>query len=314
MSFARDFLFFFLLFFICATSCFSAGGPHAAVQLDFGFQVQPRHVVYTYLWRDSYGVSRTTSFSLLKEEVKVGLQEFKTVGRDWEAGIRETFLEKIRPMLDRNNLTLKVNPSDTGISYVLTGLESQSAQIEEVKRSIPNLYELSRVEYAKRNFYVGEVSGGKFLLRPDYGALVRRYVSVSVPVARALSGADTDPRVLSSRFLDFIQSIPYSREFTNSAEFQTPLGSYTENKGDCDTKSVSLAALLSAVRIPWVIVALPEHMVLGIGVTPQLGEQTMRDGGRTYVLVEPAGTGVPFGRVADASMAAISSGNYFLVK
>lgn len=312
MKFPQTFLFPVFLFFVHAV--FASSGPQVPTQLDFSFQVKPTQVQYTYLWKDSFGATNTTSFSLLKEEVKVGLQEFKTVGREWDEGIRSTFLQKIRPILARDNLDLKLTPSESSFSYVLTGPESASARMEEVRRSIPQMYEMARLEYAKKNFYIGEESGDKFLLRPDYSALVRRYVGVSTPVAKALAGGERDRRVLAARFLDFIQSIPYSRDFTNDAEFQTPLGSYTENKGDCDTKSVSLAALLSSVGIPWVIVALPEHMVLGVGIPAKLGEQTIRDQARSYVLVEPAGSGIPFGKLAEASRAQVAAGNYFIVR
>lgn len=312
MKFPQAFL--FPVFSIFMHPLFAASGPEVPVQLDFSFQVKPAQVEYTYLWKDSFGLTRTTTFSLLKEEVRVGLQEFKTVGKEWEEGIRALFLQKVRPILARGNLELQLTPSEESFSYVLTGPQSAAGQMEELRRSIPQIYEMARLEYAKKNFYIGEESGGKFLLRPDYSALVRRYVGVSTPVAKALARGESDRRVLSVRFLDFVQSIPYSREFTNSAEFQTPLGSYTENKGDCDTKSVSLASLLSAVGIPWVIVALPEHMVLGVGIPAKLGEQTIRDQGRSYVLVEPAGSGIPFGKLADDSRAQIASGNYFIIR
>jgi hypothetical protein len=317
MKFPPTFLsrpFFVSVFLLMSGVVFAGSGPEKPRQLDFSFSVEPNHVVYSYEWSDSFGKFYTTSFSLLKEEVKVGLQEFKSVGPEWEEGVRQTFLKKVQPILDRNNLELEVTPSSSGFSYSLSGPASAEAAVEDLKRSVPKLYELARVEYARKNYYVGEMTGDKFVLRPDYSALVKRYVGVSTPIARALSRGDRDPRALAVRFLDFIQTIPYSREFTNRAEFQTPLGSYTENKGDCDTKSVSLAALLSSVGIPWVIIALPEHMVLGVGISPKLGEQTLRDQGRSYVLVEPAGSGIPFGKLAPESTAAINSGNYFLIR
>jgi len=307
-------LLFSFISFLGGASFASAGKPE---QIDFTFEVGEKTVLYKYVWEDSLGEKNLTSFSLLKEEVKVALQEFKAVDSSWDAGIEAIFLKKIQPFLANGDLefsfTSLKSGKGPGFSYTLRGLDSSSRAIENLKTRIPTIYSLSRKEYAKQNFYIGEDSGNKFMLRPDYKALATRYTAISRIVYAGLAKSGLTAESQARRLLEFIQSIPYSREFTNKAEFQTPIGCYTENRGDCDTKTVALASLLSVAGIPWVIVALPEHMVLGIGVRAQLGDAVISHEGNRYVLAEPAGRGIPMGELAQDSAKAIKANSYFLI-
>jgi len=309
-----------LFILVLFSSFFIGGGPLFAEgkvtpkQLAFSLKMNDNYVSYNYVWSDSNGERNLTAFSLTKPEVKLGLGEFRSVGDGWEPGIRSLFLSKVQPMLDRLGMDIEVRGSGSSFSYVLKGPTSSFQNADDLKASIPRLYQLSREEYAKQNFYVGKEEGNRFLLRPDYERVAGRYVEVSKPLAQALGQGRTNPRDVASRFLEFIQSIPYSRQFTNKAEFQTPVGCYTENRGDCDTKSVCMAALLSVYKISWVIVAFPEHVVLGVGVTPLPGDEVIRDGGCNYVLVEPSGAGYSFGKLASSSLQMLRRGDYFVVR
>jgi hypothetical protein len=94
---------------------------------------------------------------------------------------------------------------------------------------------------------------------------------------------------MAAKATEFIQSIPYSTSTTTDAGFQTPIGMFAQNRGDCDTKSVALAAILRGYGINSVMVTMPEHMFMGVEIPASPGDHTFVYRGRRFVSVEPTG-------------------------
>jgi hypothetical protein len=64
-----------------------------------------------------------------------------------------------------------------------------------------------------------------------------------------------------------------------------------QNRGDCDSKSVALAAVLRSY-VPsrtLAVVTMPGHAVLAVDLPPEGGERTIRTAGRPLVVLEAAG-------------------------
>ena len=61
--------------------------------------------------------------------------------------------------------------------------------------------------------------------------------------------------------------------------------------GDCDSKSVTFAALWRNFDTPVILVSLPRHMLVGVAVPPGPGEHFVQVGNRYFVLCEVAGPG-----------------------
>lgn len=99
------------------------------------------------------------------------------------------------------------------------------------------------------------------------------------------------PRGLAEYALGFVQSIPYSTEFSNKADYQTPIGVLVENKGDCDSKGTLLAAILADFGVPWKLIVMENHLMVGMGIQALRGETTVKEDGQTYVIAETTGTG-----------------------
>jgi hypothetical protein len=133
-------------------------------------------------------------------------------------------------------------------------------------------------------------------LRIDYEGLAARAAGPLAECYRALrwaAGRGAERRLLEI-FLAFLQEIPYELP-PDTARGRRTLGLYppTEvlvgNHGDCDSKAVAFAALWRRVEVPLILVRVPGHMLLGVGVRPGPGERFVRLGNRYFVLAEVAG-------------------------
>ena len=89
-----------------------------------------------------------------------------------------------------------------------------------------------------------------------------------------------------------------------------PLEAIARGKGDCDTKS----ALLAAILMNWgglklIGVGAPEHYLMGVLRNPAKGDAFVEYRGERYVLMEPAGPAwLPLGAVGPATAALLESG------
>ncbi len=133
-------------------------------------------------------------------------------------------------------------------------------------------------------------------LQIDYEGLAERASGPLADCTRALrwSGGRGSERRLLEVFLAFLQGIPYEVPPSGGGGADR-LGLYvpTEvlvgNHGDCDSKSLTFAALWRRVGVPLVLVRVPGHMLLGVAVRPGPGERFVRLGNRYFVLCEVAG-------------------------
>ena len=136
------------------------------------------------------------------------------------------------------------------------------------------------------------------MLSPDYAALATKASRPLADCFRALDRAasgDSERRRLGL-FLAFLQEIPYVVPPDVWHGRQT-LGVFVPTEvvvgrhGDCDSKSITLAALWRNFDTPIILVSLPRHMLVGVAVAPGPGEHFVQVGNRYFVLCEVAGPG-----------------------
>lgn len=152
---------------------------------------------------------------------------------------------------------------------------------------------IERTLYAERGIrLVGHT------LYPDYATLAAKASRPLADCFRALDRAasgDSDRRRLGL-FLAFLQEIPYVVPPDRWHGRET-LGVYVPTEvvvghhGDCDSKSVTFAALWRNFDTPIILVSLPRHMLVGVAVPPGPGEHFVQVGNRYFVLCEVAGPG-----------------------
>ena len=135
-------------------------------------------------------------------------------------------------------------------------------------------------------------------LYPDYAAIASRASRPLADCFRALDRAasgDSERRRLGL-FLAFLQEIPYvvppdRWQGRRTLGLFVPTEVVVGRHGDCDSKSVTFAALWRNFDTPLILVNLPRHMLVGVAVTPGPGEHFVQVGNRYFVLCEVAGPG-----------------------
>ena len=107
-------------------------------------------------------------------------------------------------------------------------------------------------------------------------------------------GIADDDRARVTLALAFFQQVPYAplgNAVRRGGDFLPAPALLAQNRGDCDSKVVALAAVLRTYT-PWrklAVIVMPGHAVLGVDLPARPGEQTVRAQAQQYVALEPSG-------------------------
>src|SRR5690606_5481910 len=146
-------------------------------------------------------------------------------------------------------------------------------------------------------YYVQALPWNARAIIPDHRRIMQDSLPDLLPVATAwhekLAKVPTRQSLLA--LSAWIQQIPYQdlsdRQRSSGASFSPPLKLLRENRGDCDSKAVLLAALLRLLLpdVKLALVYLPQHAVLAVQlpVTPE--DMTVNIEGRDYLLIDATG-------------------------
>jgi len=158
------------------------------------------------------------------------------------------------------------------------------------------------------------------LLAADIPGIARRNVKELKPFALAL-GSTADKNGYGSSevigaALSLVQTaflyenVPLLINGRQTGGVYPPLETVVKGKGDCDTKSALLAAiLLNWSRMRLVGVGVPDHYLMAVLRNPAKGDAFVEYGGLRYVLMEPAGPAwLPVGAVGPVTSALLDSG------
>jgi hypothetical protein len=186
------------------------------------------------------------------------------------------------------------------------------------------LGEVVKAEYRKKYLELFLSRGFAMLpgnvLVADIPAVVRRNVRNLRPVAIMLSSAAEklgyDSDAIISASLSLVQTallyenVPMMVNGRHSGGIYPPLDALVRGKGDCDTKTALLAAiLLNWDKIKLVGVGVPNHYLMGVLRNPAKGEAFVEYKGLRYVLFEPAGPAwLPPGSIGPSTTALLNSG------
>jgi len=146
------------------------------------------------------------------------------------------------------------------------------------------------------------------VLQPDHAAIARTQVALLAPAAQAVAAATPglSARARIDWLLGFLQSIPYEAPRTGDTPLRLPAGVLATNRGDCESKSLAMAALVAALEpgMTVVMVRRPDHAFLALGLPPMPGDTVVTVGGRDLVAAEPVGPGrYEIGRVSPLARA-----------
>ncbi|GFO67746.1 hypothetical protein GMLC_13250 [Geomonas limicola] len=106
------------------------------------------------------------------------------------------------------------------------------------------------------------------------------------------------------------EAVPMVIDGRQTGGIYPPLEAVAKGKGDCDTKSVLLAALLmNWNKVKLVGIGVPDHYLMGVLRNPGKGDAYVEYQGLRYVLMEPSGPAwLPPGMVGPTTTALLNSG------
>lgn len=272
------------------------------------FERKEDHRQYTMTWgfTDHHGEAHEVSCRIARDDHAREVSGFgyqpEAIDAAWAGRLREWALKELREHGLEGVVTLEVNDDGWRARHQLPPNmdPGEAARLDAEARRFYRFMELrfSGESDAVTNALVRErglrLEGGR--LGIDYDGLADRAAGPLADCHRALrwaAGRGGDRRLLEV-VLAFLQEIPYEVP-PNSAGRTRTLGLYvpTEvlvgNHGDCDSKSVTFAALWRRIDVPLILVRVPGHMLLGVAVRPGPGERFVRLGNRYFVLCEVAG-------------------------
>lgn len=286
----------------------------SAKQQYFKSKYIGNHVHFDYQWTDLDRKIQRLRFNLPTEELNRGAKEFQTLD---QKELNSYVFSHVKEYLKKYNVgrkSIRLTPTLNGYDADYRGYTK--SELSKIQTEIEFASKDAEVAYLKNHFYT-YVRGNSVM--PDHRLIAKRYVRAMKPVATAIRNATRgkDTRETVNYALHFIQNIPYNqlqnRYTSNGAGFYTPYGLLYNNRGDCDTKSVALAAIIRNLypNVRMVMVYTPGHAFIGLGFRPSKGDLSLDLGGTKFVLAEPAGPGMAaIGKVSRSSEARLVGGKY----
>lgn len=285
-----------------------------AQQTAFNARELGGQVVMAYQWRDLYGKIRQLVFRIPYDDMKRGEQEFTLFSN---AAAAEYAYRAVKAKADgyTGPFTVRVDRQGQSFGVQASGNIDQ-AKMQLVMMDLEQAQNDANAAYMRKTYYT-KVDDTHIM--PDHKRLAKRYAPALAPLTAELKRQTPGlgVRERTDFLLNFLQSIPYdtlqSRYTSNGAGFQTPYGLFYGNKGDCDTKSVALAAALRGMypSLRLTMVYVPNHAFIGVGVKQGPKDYALRMGGGVFVLADPTGPALTrLGEVSPDALRALKSGAF----
>lgn len=277
----------------------SAGAE--AQQLDFKRVSRSGDELLAYRWRDAERHERNVAFTLTRQAI-----------REAEASFAEFSLEAMWRVVERdlrdeverfgNGAEIEIRRARDGLRWQVKARDARA--LDQLNQKIRERVARSKHAYLVR--YQRQLVGDDRIL-VDFAAATRALQGPLRAVAKALGDVPDMPNEERARLalaLGFFQEIPYATledKQRQGGDFLPGPALLAQNRGDCDSKAVALAAVLrSFTRFrKLAVVTMPGHAILAVEMPAQPGDATVRQGGRLYVALEPAGPVLaPVGKVS----------------
>lgn len=311
--------------FLFSITCCIILVSHAAHAEQSHFQISEnqRGVEIQYRWQDYFGTQRSLSFELDKNKVA---SQHKS-NRVYRPEIAQRYV-----YIQMQKAAQKIHPKEARVRFTPRGNElqikvtsSSDAIVSKWMNELTTVRETAFDQYLADNYYSRyESPYGQIGVKPDHKRFVTESVTALLPAAQALYeqlDEDSTSRTYVNLILSWVQSIPYNalvdRATSNGAGYLPPAEVILSNKGDCDSKTALMAAILRSLlpNLHMTIVYLPDHALLGANL-PHFGdEETITDGGMQYLLLDPTGPRLmKVGEVSDETARFIGGEMYRLEK
>jgi len=255
-------------------------------------------VQFSYTFRDADSASHNLVFQLPSADIEAAMALFRDYSIPQLYGHVEAALAR---EAKQAGVTLQAKRVGDGMSFVI--FADSAAKRDAFNARMDGIIETARQAWLRKHARraVGPA------IHMDYPEATRRNVPGLRSVAKALAAQTpgADDRTRLARALNFVQAIPYDDltdpRTTGGIEYAPPAAMFKLNRGDCDSKTVALAAILRTLTPDrrLLFVTLPQHVALAVDLPPREGDAAVTHGGRHWLLLEPTGPAVvPPGQVA----------------
>ncbi|MGQ0585293.1 MAG: hypothetical protein ACT4O6_25420 [Reyranella sp.] len=276
-------------------------GVAEAQQLDFSRVTRSGDERLSYRWRDLDRREQVTAFTLTRQDIRDAEASFRDFSFD---GMWDDISANLRDETARfgNGARIEIRRVGDRLSWTVKARDPASQEV--LVRNLNERFQRAQKAYLDRHLRQ-RLDEGRIMV--DFAAATRALQEPMRTVARALgatAGIADDDRARVTLALAFFQQVPYATlgdVARRGGDFLPGPALLAQNRGDCDSKAVALAAVLRTYT-PWrklAVIVMPGHAVLGVDLPARPGEQTVRAQARQYVVLEPAGPAmVPVGDVA----------------
>lgn len=266
-------------------------GTAEAQQLDFRRNSRSGDEHLTFRWRDHERREHTTAFTLTKQAI-----------REAEASFVEFSVESLWRQIERelkdevakfgNSATIEFQRNNDGLKWSISVRDTKQA--DALGARLIQRYNAAEKSYLTQHLR-RRVDERRIMV--DFAGATQAQQGAMRSVARALGdtpGIDNNDRARLGLALAFFQEIPYvllEDKKRRGGDFLSAPALLAQNRGDCDSKAVALAAVLRTYA-PWrklAMITMPGHALLAVDMPAQAGERTIRAQGRQWVAVEAAG-------------------------
>ncbi len=298
--------------FLIALFCLIAS-PAFARQLQFQTAAIGNMVQFQYQYAGFDGAPVNLAFQINKRQLDAAIGQFQSYN---PSAMDAYVIDGLRDYAARfPNVQINIDRVGDAIGYNVSG--SNQMDLQKVLDDLQQRTKIIQDQYLESQYYIKDTTG-KFIM-PDHTRIAADYITPMRPVARAIlvETRDRSATGLINAALNFLQAIPYDtlqdRQTSNGSGFATPYGLLALNRGDCDTKSVALIAMVKSLfpNLPAVIVYTRNHAFVGFQIPASRGDRILTIEKRVFVLTEPAGPGyLPAGRIGHESSSDLDK-NYF---
>ncbi len=287
------------LLLLALLAALGVAGSVEAQQVEFKRTIRAGEERLFYRWRDYSRQEFNTTFSLSREAVRQAEGSFREFSVDAMWRVIETDMRG-EIAVSSQGARVDLRRSGNRMDWNIEGRDQ--ATVDGLNRRLVERLKVSQDAFLARHLR-RKVDERRIMV--DFAAAVHTLQEPMRAAAWAL-GEDrigiTD-RARVAHALAFFQAIPYAvldDPARQGGDFLPAPALLSQNRGDCDSKAVALAALLRTF-VParkLAVVTMPGHAILAVDLPAEPGERTIQVGGRAMVVLEAAGPVlIPIGQV-----------------
>lgn len=291
----------------------------SANQMHFSQEVIGDGRLFSYKWVDKEGEVHSLQFQFSNQVIK----RMPSTGAAYRPQLSQLAVKaellKYAKTIDPRQAKIDIKQQGPQINISVSS--TIRGEAEKISKELNDVQKNAQAQYLKSNFYLPFKNHyGQSAIKHDHARYALLSIDGAKIIAKAIEQSIEQPnnlREFVNLALSWIQSIPYNtledRISSNGSGFAAPKDLIISNRGDCDSKSTLMAALIKAYAPSAQIhmIFLPKHALLGVKLKPSKKDKSIKIGKHDFVLFEPTGPAFyTLGEIAPSSHNAIRNRQY----